>query len=63
MPSKSCTRRAHDPQERAKLAHERWLTKRMRPSRVAAHQAQIHDWLIGRQPEASLRLNVVPRGC
>jgi len=44
------------------LAHERWLTKRMRPSRVAAHQAQIHDWLIGREPEASSRLNVVPRG-
>ena len=38
------------------------FTRRMRPSRVAAHQAQIHDWLIGRESEASSRLNVVPRG-
>lgn len=39
--------RAHDPQERAMLAHEAWLARRMRSSRVAGHLVQIHDRLPG----------------
>ncbi|MDP1739859.1 bifunctional protein-serine/threonine kinase/phosphatase [Polaromonas sp.] len=39
--------RAHDPQERAMLAHEAWLGRRMRSSRVAGHLVQIHDRLPG----------------
>lgn len=39
--------RAHDPQERAMLAHEAWLAKRMRSSRVAGHLVNIHDRLPG----------------
>lgn len=39
--------RAHDPQERAMLAHEAWLAKRMRSSRVAGHLVHIHDRLPG----------------
>ena len=35
--------RAHDRQERAMLAHEAWLSKRMRDSRVAAHLVRLHD--------------------
>lgn len=39
--------RAHDPQERAMLAHEAWLARRMRSSRVAGHLVHIHDRLPG----------------
>lgn len=39
--------RAHDPQERAILAHEAWLARRMRSSRVAGHLVNIHDRLPG----------------
>ncbi len=35
--------RAHDPQERAMLAHEVWLAKRMQSSRAADHLVNIHD--------------------
>jgi len=39
--------RAHDPQERAMLAHEAWLARRMGSSRVAAHLVHLHDRLPG----------------
>jgi len=35
--------RAHDPQERAMLAHEAWLARRMQSSRVAHHLVHLHD--------------------
>ncbi len=35
--------RQHDAQERAMLAHEAWLAKRMHTSRVAEHLVQLHD--------------------
>jgi serine/threonine protein kinase len=35
--------RAHDPQERAMLAHEAWLAKRMLSSRAADHLVVLHD--------------------
>jgi serine/threonine protein phosphatase PrpC len=45
--------RAHDPQERAMLAHEAWLARRMRSSRVASHLVHIHDRLpSGGEPTA-----------
>ena len=37
--------RAHDPQERAMLAHEAWLAKRMQSSRAADYFVNIHDRL------------------
>ena len=37
--------RAHDPDERAMLAHEAWLASRMRTSSVANHLVHIHDTL------------------
>ena len=37
--------RAHDPDERAMLAHEAWLAKRMQSSRAAAHFVHIHEHL------------------
>jgi len=39
--------RAHDPQERAMLAHEAWLARRMGSSRVADHLVHLHDRLPG----------------
>ncbi|OOG48266.1 bifunctional protein-serine/threonine kinase/phosphatase [Polaromonas sp. A23] len=39
--------RAHDPQERAMLAHEAWLARRMGSSRVAGHLVHLHDRLPG----------------
>lgn len=45
--------RAHDPQERAMLAHEAWLAHRMGTSRAADHLAALHDALPGgRSPSA-----------
>ncbi len=44
--------RAHDPQERAMLAHEAWLAKRMQSSRAAEHLVTLHERLPG-LPEAS----------
>jgi len=35
--------RAHDPQERAMLAHEAWLAKRMQSGRGADHLVALHD--------------------
>ncbi|WP_367846791.1 protein kinase [Rhodoferax sp. WC2427] len=35
--------RAHDPQERAMLAHEAWLAKRMGSSRAAEYLVALHD--------------------
>lgn len=35
--------RAHDPQERAMLAHEAWLARRLADSRAAAHLVKLHD--------------------
>jgi len=35
--------RAQDPQERAMLAHEAWLAKRMQSSRAADHLVHLHD--------------------
>jgi serine/threonine protein kinase len=35
--------RQHDAQERAMLAHEAWLAKRMHTSRVAEHLVHVHD--------------------
>jgi serine/threonine protein phosphatase PrpC len=35
--------RAHDPQERAMLAHEAWLAQTMQGTRAAAHLVRIHE--------------------
>ena len=39
--------RAHDPEERAMLAHEAWLAKRMQTSRAADYFVNLHDRLPG----------------
>ena len=39
--------RAHDPHERAMLAHEAWLAKRMQTSRAADYFVNLHDRLPG----------------
>lgn len=39
-------RRAHDPQERAMLAHEAWLARRMASGRVAENLVALHDPLV-----------------
>ncbi len=39
--------RAHDPQERARLAHEAWLAKRMQTSLAADYFVNLHDRLPG----------------
>jgi serine/threonine protein phosphatase PrpC len=41
--------RAHDPEERAMLAHEAWLAKRMQSSRAAEYFVHIHESLPGAQ--------------
>jgi serine/threonine protein phosphatase PrpC len=41
--------RAHDPDERAMLAHEAWLAKRMMSSRAADHLVAVHHPLPNRQ--------------
>jgi len=41
--------RAHDPEERAMLAHEAWLAKRMQSSRAAEHFVQLHEPLTSGQ--------------
>jgi serine/threonine protein phosphatase PrpC len=35
--------RAHDAQERAMLAHEAWLARRMQASRIAQHMVRLHE--------------------
>ncbi len=42
--------RAHDPQERAMLAHEAWLARRMRSSGAADYLVRIHDQTPRQQP-------------
>ena len=45
--------RAHDPEERAMLAHEAWLAKRMQSSRAADYLVNLHDDLPnGKEPSA-----------
>ncbi|MES2424371.1 MAG: bifunctional protein-serine/threonine kinase/phosphatase, partial [Pseudomonadota bacterium] len=45
--------RSHDPEERAMLAHEAWLAKRMQSSRAADHLVNLHNELPnGQQPTA-----------
>lgn len=39
--------RAHDPDERAMLAHEAWLAKRMQSSRAADHLVRVHEAVPG----------------
>lgn len=48
--------RAHDPQERAMLAHEAWLAKRMQSSRSAGNLVAIHDQLAGLPPPTAFYL-------
>jgi serine/threonine protein phosphatase PrpC len=48
--------RAHDPQELAMLAHEAWLARRMRSSRVADNLVRIHDDLPGGQARSAFYL-------
>ena len=48
--------RAHDPQERALLAHEAWLAKRMQSSRAADHLVNLHDNLPGGQAATAFYL-------
>ena len=45
--------RAHDPEERAMLAHEAWLAKRMQSSRAATCLVNVHDHLPGNQPRSA----------
>jgi serine/threonine protein phosphatase PrpC len=48
--------RAHDQDERAMLAHEAWLAKRMMSSRAADHLVAIHDHLPSRRPRSACYL-------
>ena len=48
--------RAHDPEERAMLAHEAWLAKRMQSSRAATCLVNIHDRLPGDHPRSAFYL-------
>ena len=45
--------RAHDPEERAMLAHEAWLAKRMQSSRAADNLVRVHEQLPGGQSRTS----------
>jgi len=48
--------RAQDPEERAMLAHEAWLAKRMQSSRLADHLVTLHDKVAGGQPRSAFYL-------
>ncbi len=48
--------RAHDPQERAMLAHEAWLAKRMQSSRAADYLVNLHDRLPNAQTASAFYL-------
>ncbi|WP_332747404.1 bifunctional protein-serine/threonine kinase/phosphatase [Hydrogenophaga sp.] len=48
--------RAHDQDERAMLAHEAWLAKRMMSSRAAGHLVAVHDPLPNHQPRSACYL-------
>ena len=39
--------RAHDAEERATLAHEAWVARRMQSGQAAAHLARLNDWPVG----------------
>ena len=45
--------RAHDPEERAMLAHEAWLARRMQSSSAASYMVNVHDRLPGDQPRSA----------
>jgi serine/threonine protein phosphatase PrpC len=45
--------RAHDPEERAMLAHEAWLAKRMQSSSAPSCMVNIHDHLPGDAPRSA----------
>ena len=59
--------RAHDAEERATLAHEAWVARRMQSGQAAAHLARLNDGVLrvldlgvalsGREPEATRRLH------
>ncbi len=48
--------RAHDAQERAMLAHEAWLAKRMQSSRAAGNLVRLHDELPTKLPRSAFYL-------
>ena len=48
--------RAHDQDERAMLAHEAWLSRRMQSSRAADHLVFIHQQLPTRRPRSAFYL-------
>jgi hypothetical protein len=48
--------RAHDEQERAMLAHEAWLAKRMQSSQAADHLVALHDGPPSGQPPSAFYL-------
>ena len=48
--------RAHDAEERAMLAHEAWLAKRMQSSRAATCLVNIHDHFSGDPPRSAFYL-------
>ncbi len=48
--------RAHDVEERAMLAHEAWLAKRMQSSRAADHLVHLHDGPPGGQAASAFYL-------
>ena len=48
--------RAHDPQERAMLAHEAWLARRMQSSTAASCMVNIYDRLPGDVPRGAFYL-------
>ena len=48
--------RAHDPDERAMLAHEAWLAKHMQSSHVADNLVRIHEALPGGQARSAYYL-------
>ena len=48
--------RAHDPEERAMLAHEAWLAKRMQSSSAAEYFVTIHDKLPNTQTPSAFYL-------
>jgi serine/threonine protein kinase len=47
--------RAHDAQERATLAHEAWVARRMQTGAAGAHLARLVDWPLRPAPGAAAR--------
>ena len=48
--------RAHDAEERAMLAHEAWLAKRLQAGRAATHLVHLHDHLPGGKTRSAFYL-------